>query len=290
MPVLKHFGLSDYPFALTPNTSLYLPWDQHKAILGSLQFALQRGDGLLKVVGEVGTGKTLLCRLLLSELVKTDNAGYLNAPIEDLSVLPMAVCREFGVDPKETGDPYSALTRFLIAEHAKGKRNILLVDEAQSLGRTGLEVIRLLSNLETETKKLLQIVLFGQVELNRELQHSSMRQVAQRINFSFETKPLSPDLVVRYIEHRVARCTPENVHRDLFEKQAMLVIAHASRGIPRLVNVLADKALLAAFGDNARQVRKKHAAAAVSDSAELGLKPQRFAWLRNLFGLRSAAA
>ncbi len=242
MPVLKHFGLAAYPFALTPNPALYLPWDEHKSILASLQFALQRGDGLLKVVGEVGTGKTLLCRLLLQELVKTDNAGYLNAPIEDLRVLPMAVCREFGIEPKDAADPYSALTDFLLAEHAKGKRNVLLVDEAQALGSAGLEIVRLLSNLETDTKKLLQIVLFGQVELNKLLQQHSLRQVAQRINFSFETKSLSSDLVAQYVEHRVALST-EGKAAPLFDQAALAVIAEASGGIPRIVNLLADLGL-----------------------------------------------
>ncbi len=293
MPVLKHFGLREYPFALTPNTALWFPWEQHKAILASLQFALQRGDGLLKVSGEVGTGKTLLCRMLLQEIIKTDNAGYLNAPIEDLRLLPMAVCREFGLTLPPDGDPYAALTDFLLAEHAKGRRNILVVDEAQALGRSGLEIVRLLSNLETETKKLLQIVLFGQTELDRLLQHQSLRQVAQRINFSFETRPLTPQLVNRYVEHRIDRVSTDNVHRALFEPAALKLLARASRGIPRIVNILADKALLAAFGDGSEVVRRRHVAAAQRDSpdvAPLNDRSRFGQWLWFAGGIAAAAA
>jgi len=283
MPVLKYFGLAEYPFSLTPNPALYFPWDEHKAILASVQFALQRGDGLLKVVGEVGTGKTMLCRLLLQEIVRTDNCAYLNAPIEDLKLLPMVVCREFGIVPADPNDPYTALTEFLLRQHAEGRHNILVVDEAQALGRSGLEIVRLLSNLETETKKLLQIVMFGQVELNKLLQHHSLRQVAQRINFSFETKPLTRELAIRYIEHRVDRSSIEQVHHDLFDRSALNLIASASRGIPRVINLLADKALLSAFGDDSRQVKRKHVLAAIADSDDIGLKrPGLLAWFAGL--------
>ena len=184
----------------------------------------------------------------------------------------MLVCREFGITPPDPNDPYTALTEFLLSQHALGRHNILVVDEAQALGRSGLEIVRLLSNLETETKKLLQIVMFGQVELNKLLQHNSLRQVAQRINFSFETKPLNRELAIRYIEHRVDRSSIEQVHRDLFDKASLKLIASASRGIPRIINLLADKALLSAYGDNSQQVKRKHVMAAIADSDEIGVQ------------------
>jgi len=269
MPTRRHFGLREHPFALTPNPALFFPWDEHKAILGALHYALNRGDGILKVVGEVGTGKTLLCRLLLRLLEDWVNTAYLNAPVEDTTLLPAAVCREFGIDLPPGGDPYHALNAFLVAQHAEGRRNVLVVDEAQALGRNGLETIRLLSNLETETSKLLQIVLFGQVELDRLLRHASLRQLAQRVNFSFRTKPLGPALAMAYIQHRVDQCSVEQVRRDIFDRGSLRLIAVLSGGVPRIINLLADKAMLAAMAEGRQRVQRRHVYAAVEDSPEL---------------------
>lgn len=281
MPVLEHFRLKAYPFTLTPNPSLFFPCEEHKAILSALLYAVQRGDGILKVVGEVGTGKTLLCRLLLRMLEERANTAYLNAPVEDRNLLPFAVCREFGIEVARDGDPYHALNAYLLAQHAKGRRNILVVDEAQALGRDGLETIRLLSNLETDTSKLLQIVMFGQVELDRLLRHPSLRQVAQRVNFSFRTRPLTPSLVRAYVQHRVDRCSVEVVRRDIFEAGALAEISSLSGGVPRIINLLADKAMLAALGDDRAHVGRRHVRAAIADSPDLALwipRWRRFHW------------
>ncbi|HAX91809.1 MAG TPA: AAA family ATPase, partial [Rhodospirillaceae bacterium] len=163
MPFLEHFGFESYPFGLTPNPDLYYPCAETEALLAALKFSLSRGDGFLKIVGEVGTGKTLICRLLLGSLAKQPvNTAYLCAPSPiKPEHIPSMIAKEFGVKVKATQDSAAALRDFLVAEHARGRRCVLVIDEAQALGEEGLEAVRLLSNLETETDKLLQVVLLG---------------------------------------------------------------------------------------------------------------------------------
>lgn len=270
-PILDFFALSDQPFALTPNPSLFFPWEHPHSILAGAGFALRRGDGLLKISGAVGSGKTLLCRLLLDRLEAAGcNTAYLNAPVADARNLPLIVAREFGITPSDRLEPYRDLREFLVSAFSHGRRNILVVDEAQALGESGLELVRLLSNLETETHKLLQIVLFGQAELDTLLQRPALRQINQRISFSFHTLPLPACLVGRYVGFRLQRCAaaPGN---EFFTSPAMALLAHASRGWPRLINLLADKALLAAYGAQTRQIGLGHVRAAIADSRHLAL-------------------
>jgi len=267
MPFLEHFGLTRYPFGLTPNTSLYFPSPQTEAVLAALVFAAARGDGLLKVTGEIGTGKTLLCRMFLEKQRELPvNTAYLNAPAA-LSVqqVPLMVAREFGVAIGKK-DPVIALRDFLVEQHGKGKRNVLIVDEAQALGVEGLEAVRLLSNLETETDKLLQIVLFGQPELDELLHRRDMRQLLQRVNFNFVTRPMTPDMVGSYLRFRVNECAKKTgrgrkkqVESDTsFTPEAVKMLARASGGLPRLIHVLADKALLAAYAQGVIAIDAAH--------------------------------
>jgi MSHA biogenesis protein MshM len=259
MPFLDHFNLTDYPFALTPNTRLFYPADHAQAVLAALVFAVQRGDGLLKVVGPVGSGKTMLCRMLLERLeILPVNTAYLSAPSAIApGQLPGLVLREFGFSAGKDNDA-SALHGFLLEEHARGKRNVLIVDEAQALGPGGLETIRLLSNLETSTHKLLQIILFGQVELNQLLQRSDLRQIAQRLNFSFVTRPLSTKAAASYVRFRLDRCTRPGARRVNFAPKALERLAGASGGLPRVIHLLADKALLALYAEGGRTVEPHH--------------------------------
>jgi len=278
MPFLEHFGLTRYPFGLTPNTSLYFPSHQTEAVLAALVFASARGDGLLKVTGEIGTGKTLLCRMFLDRQRELPvNTAYLNAPAAlTVQQLPVMVAREFGLTLGKK-DPVLALRDFLVAQHSKGKRNVLVVDEAQALGVEGLEAVRLLSNLETETDKLLQIVLFGQPELDGLLHRPDMRQLLQRVNFNFVTKPMTPDMVGTYLRFRLNECAKKKgrgrkkqVESDVtFTPSALKLLARASGGLPRLIHVLADKALLAAYAQNQVAIDAPHVRAACRETPGL---------------------
>jgi len=273
MPYLAHFGLREHPFTLTPNTSQYYPTDRHTEIIQSILFGIARNTGILKVVGDVGTGKTMLCRLLLRKLVGSNDAvAYLNAPQVDPEAIVTLVCTEFGIEAGTRSQMLQGLNTFLLEQHALGRNAVLIVDEAQALGAAGLEAVRLLSNLETERSKLLQIVLFGQSELDELLQLPNLRQVIQRIGFSFNTGPLSTDEAVRYIAHRVRTSRVDGVDFPIFSDRAMVRLAQAARFVPRVINILADKALLVAYGDGSIQVTEKHADAAIADSPQLVAK------------------
>lgn len=270
MPYLAHFGLREHPFTLTPNTNQYYPLDNHVEIIQSIQFGIARNTGILKVVGDVGTGKTMLCRLLLRKLVGSNDAvAYLNAPQVDPESLVTLVCAEFGLETGAKPQMLQGLNTFLLEQHALGRNAVLIVDEAQALGPAGLEAVRLLSNLETERNKLLQIVMFGQSELDELLQRPDLRQVNQRIGFSFTTGPLSTAEAVRYITHRVQTARVDGIDFPIFTERAMTMLAESASFVPRVINILADKALLVAYGEGAIQVTDKHAEAAIDDTPQL---------------------
>lgn len=275
MPYLAHFGLKEHPFTLTPNTNQYFPTEKHTEIIQSILFGIARNTGILKVVGDVGTGKTMLCRLLLRKLVGSNDAvAYLNAPQVDPESIVTLVCSEFGIETGSRSQMLQGLNTFLLEQHALGRNAVLIVDEAQALGSAGLEAVRLLSNLETERNKLLQIVLFGQSELDELLQQPNLRQVIQRIGFSFNTGPLSMAEALHYIGHRVRTSRVEGIDFPIFSERAMETLAAAASFVPRVINILADKALLVAYGDGSIQVSDKHARDAVKDTPQLarGLK------------------
>ena len=270
MPYLAHFGLREHPFTLTPNTNQYYPTEKHTEIIQSIQFGIARNTGILKVVGDVGTGKTMLCRLLLRKLVGSSNAvAYLNAPQVDPESIVTLVCSEFGIETGARSQMLQGLNTFLLEQHALGRNAVLIVDEAQALGSAGLEAVRLLSNLETERSKLLQIVLFGQSELDELLRQPNLRQVNQRIGFSFNTGPLNMAETTHYITHRVRTSRIDGIDFPIFSERAMQALAEAASFVPRVINILADKALLVAYGEGAIQVDEKHVRGAVADSPQL---------------------
>ena len=282
MPYLAHFGLKEHPFTLTPNTNQYYPIDKHVEIIQSIQFGIARNTGILKVVGDVGTGKTMLCRLLLRKLVGANEAvAYLNAPQVDPDSLVGLVAAEFGLEPGTKAQMLQALNAFLLEQHALGRNAVLIVDEAQALGAAGLEAVRLLSNLETERNKLLQIVMFGQSELDDLLLQPGLRQINQRIGFAFNTGPLTVAEATDYIAHRVKVSRVDGVDFPIFAPAAMKLLAHAAAFVPRVINILADKALLVAYGEGAIQVTDGHVEAAVDDSPQLARKlGTRRRWVR----------
>ncbi len=273
MPYLTHFNLAEHPFSLTPDTAMYFPGMVHQEVFESVSYAIERGEGIVKVAGEVGTGKTMLCRRLLDTLGDKVEIAYLNNPRDDADWVVRAICREFGLDVQNSNDLYDSLNRFLIQKHAEGISSLVLVDEAQALGETGLESIRLLSNLETEKRKLLQIVLFGQPELDRLLAKHTLRQVAQRINFSFETKPLTEPEAIAYIRYRAKMASRNpDAAMEIFAESSIKYLVRAGQYNPRLMNILGDKSLLAAFADGATQVMRKHIKAAVREARQLSLR------------------
>lgn len=266
MDYKSHFHFHRAPFTLTPNCDLFFP-DQHLETLEAIVYAIQRGEGIVKVTGEVGTGKTMLCRLLIDSLISSWNVAYLTAPQSNPKAMAKYVCREFDA-PLVDDDPFQSLQSFLIQCRDNNQRAILIVDEAQGLGTEGLEAIRLLSNLETEDQKLLQIILFGQFELNHILSSYGLRQLNQRISFSFDTNPFNTTHAIKYILHRLRNSIDHDVAYNVIAPKALLALASHSRGVPRLINILADKSFLEAYAAGKNVVQEKHVLKAVLDTAE----------------------
>lgn len=263
----QFFHLNALPFNLTPNPNFFCHLKGHQEALNILQFCIKSGEGFIKIVGEVGSGKTLLCRKLLESLDNQYVTAYIPNP--DLSPVEMrkAVARELGLDPSHWHDQHELLTAIyqrLIALHSDGKKVVLIVDEAQALSDESLETVRLLTNLETENMKLLQVVLFGQPELDQRLNQQHLRQLKQRISFSYELPLLSRDDLDMYLFHRLA--VAGNKHPALFTKKARNVLHRSSNGIPRIVNILSHKAMLVAYGKGEMQIDHNIMKLAVNDT------------------------
>lgn len=264
---LEHFGLSTQPFGITPDTGFYFDSPSHQEALNVLLVALRSGAGFLKVTGEVGTGKTLLCRRLLNLLDAEFVTAYIPNPFLTPAALRMALAEELGIQCARNIGQHRLLkliTDKLIEINATGKRVVLLLDEAQALPDDSLEALRLLTNLETEKDKLLLVVLFGQPELDERLSQPRFRQLRQRILFAHRLRPLTDSECEAYVQHRLA--IAGGAGRTLFDTQAIKGLTRASRGIPRLLNILAHKALMAAFGQGLAQVGRRHVQLAVADT------------------------
>ena len=287
---LEHFGLHEYPFSLTPDTDFFFESASHRDALNTLHAALRLGEGFNKVTAEIGLGKTLLCRLLLRELNDDFVTAYVPDPLLSPHSLRVALARELAVEPNDGGSDEQLLRGIqqrLVSIARSGRRTVLLIDEAHQLPRDTLESVRLLTNLETEKSKLLQVVIIGQPELDRRLCEPGLRQLRQRIGFDCTLQPLTVADTATYIEHRVTRAGA--CAADLFAAAATTRIFRASRGTPRLINMLCHKSLLAAFGNGARQVTAAHAARAVSDSSSaLGAGGRRWWPLRSFIPAHAA--
>jgi MSHA biogenesis protein MshM len=283
MNYLAHFGLREAPFGITPDTSYFFPGRGIQEALNTLLICVNNGEGFLKITGEVGTGKTLLCRTLLATLDDTWVTGYVPNPSFEPRSLLLALAEELQVWVDPGVDQHRLLrsvTRELLDLARDGKRVILCVDESQSMSLETLEALRLLTNLESEKRKLMQVVLFGQPELDRKLKLQELRQLRQRIVFEHRMVGLHEDEVGAYVGHRLAVAGYSGTELLAFE--ARKALHRASRGIPRLINILMHKALLSAYGAGARVVQRSHIRAAVSDTpsatpASRWLQP--FGWL-----------
>lgn len=292
---LEHFGLHSSPFGITPDTGFYFDAPSHQEALNVLLVALRNGEGFLKITGEVGTGKTLLCRRLLHLLDEEFVTAYIPNPLLTATALRMALAEELGIRCARNIGQHRLLkliTERLIELNAAGRRVVLLLDEAQALPDESLEALRLLTNLETEKDKLLLVVLFGQPELDTRLARNNFRQLRQRIIFAHRLQPLGAREASAYLHHRLAIAGGGHA---LFDAAAVRVLVRASRGIPRLLNILGHKALMAAFGQGAARVNARHVQQAIADTPDTysGATPLS-RWRRPLLGtlgaLRTAAS
>lgn len=285
---LKHFGLEQHPFTLTPDTEFFLDYGYYKDALNVLECALFTGEGFTKVTGEVGTGKTLLCRKLLNSLDESFVTAYIPNPSVNPMALHMALAKELDIKYSyNIGQPrlLELINGRLMALHAEGKQVVLLMDEAQALPDDSMEALRLLSNLETEKKKLLQLVLFGQPELDTRLRQDNLRQLRQRILFSYKLKPLAHEVLKVYVQHRLHVAGYRGV--TLFSQNALTLLHRGSRGVPRLINVLAHKAMLVAFGRGDSVIDTLHIRKAIADTDDVNTQRQRLTLTTALFGLLS---
>ncbi len=262
-----HFGLKEPPFKITPNTEHFYNGSNRGAVLDALMYAITSGEGIVKVVGEVGSGKTMLCRMLQNMLPEHVECVYLANPSVAPEDILHAIAFELGVKLPKNADKLKVmqvLQSYLLTRHEAGKQVVIFVEEAQGMPLATLEEIRLLSNLETKHHKLLQMVLFGQPELDSNLNQTQIRQLRERITHSFNLTPLRPKEVGEYLIFRLRAAGYFGPH--LFSDKSITQIANAAEGLIRRVNILADKALLAAFADNVYLVTPKHVKAAIADS------------------------
>ena len=261
------FGLKQPPFKITPDTDFFFEGGNRGAVLEALIYAITHGEGIIKVTGEVGSGKTMLCRVLQARLPKSVETVYLANPSVSPEEIMHAIAFELQLPiGRDAGRlvVMHALNEYLVARHAEGRQVVIFVEESQSMALATLEEMRLLSNLETKQYKLLQIVLFGQPELDENLAKPQIRQLRERITHSFSLGPLKPEEVRAYLAFRLRAAGYHGP--DLFPPAVIRYMAQATAGLTRRINIVADKALLAAFADNTHNVTAKHVRAAVHDS------------------------
>ena len=263
---LEHFGLREAPFRITPHTEFFFSGANRGTTLEALLYAITAGEGMVKVTGEVGSGKTMLCRVLMERLPEKVETIYLAVPSLTRDEMLSAIAVDLGIDTTgaNTTKLVRALQEKLIEIHSAGRSVVALIDEAHAMPLATLEEIRLLSNLETEKDKLLQIVLFGQPELDAHLALPNMRQLKERITHSFTLGPLPPREVHEYVSFRLRAAGYHGP--DLFGPEALRIITEASEGLTRRINIYADKTLLAAFAAGTHTVTADHARAAVTDT------------------------
>jgi general secretion pathway protein A len=266
----KFFGFREKPFKLVPNPAYFYLSKSHEEAMAHLNYAISQGDGFVEITGEVGTGKTTLCRAFLESLNGTVEAAYIFNPKLGPKQLLKTINEEFGINTAgdDTKDLIDRLNAFLMQKKASGKKIILLIDEAQNLNRNVLEQLRLLSNLETNRDKLLQIILVGQPELSEILNSHALRQVGQRITLSYQLRPLTLTECKEYIHYRIGIAAQKTAIK--FDRSAYRQIYKYSKGIPRLINIVCDRALLTAFVLNQFKITTRIAKESIKELATRG--------------------
>ncbi len=285
-----YFGLERPPFKITPDTSLFFEGGKRGDILAALVYAIHRGEGIIKVVGEVGSGKTMLCRMLQLKLPDSVEIVYIANPSVSPEDILFVIAHELSLPISKQPTKHEVMHQlqdYLLKRHMENKQVVLFIEEAQGMPLDTLEEIRLLSNLETDQNKLLQIILFGQPELDQNLAQRSIRQLRERITHNFHLEPLTVGEIHKYLNFRmreVGYTGPELIDKAIARK-----VEQHSGGLLRRINILADKILLSAFSEGTHDLRLKHVSAAVTDSAfdgEIDQKSHLHWWL----GLLIAAA
>jgi MSHA biogenesis protein MshM len=300
---LAHFGLREQPFSLTPDTSFFFACTSYQEALNTLLVAARSGEGFIKIVGEVGNGKTLLCRKFLATLndgsgtsitvigTQDEAAGsgrskakfataYIPNPYLEPRSLLLALAGEFRIELDPHVDQHlllKGLTMALLNFAREGKRVLVCLDEAQAMPLESLEVLRLITNLETEKRKLMQVVLFGQPELDERLKQNSVRQLRQRISFQYVLKGLRRDEIDRYLRHRMR--VAGYAGETMFSRSAVAYMHRVTSGTPRLVNIIAHKALMLAFGEGRQRVLQSHVRRAAVDTPEARHDWMKWVWL-----------
>ncbi len=266
---LDHFGLKELPFSITPDTSYFMNRSGYQDALNVLLVAIRSGEGFIKVTGEVGTGKTLLCRKLLNTLSEEYVTAYIPNPYLKPATLFLSIADELNVRYAHNTRQHTLLKNLrkaLLEFHKKGKRVIVCMDEVQAMPVETLETLRLLTNLETEKSKLIQVVLFGQPELDVVLEQPSVRQLRQRITFAYQLMPLNREAMADYLSHRLV--TAGYCGEKMFQGKTLEILYRASRGIPRLINILAHKSMMAAFGRGEKTITNQHMQLAIEDTED----------------------
>lgn len=291
---LEHFGLQESPFSLTPNTEFFLNMASYHETFNMLMVAIANREGFIKVVGEVGTGKTMLCRKVLNTL-EDDEQRYVTAYIANPVLSPkglfLAFAEELGIEVDNDIGHHSLLkkiSRVLMELSLEGRQVILFIDEAHAMPQKTLEALRLLTNIETEKTKLFQVILFAQPELDDMLRDKSLRQLLQRITFAYRLECLDRDGVERYVSHRMAKAGYNGP--AVFTSKALDDLTSASRGIPRLINILCHKALMVAFGRGDRSIERDHMQRAIADTEGVELLPPAPSYLRRISAVMAVMA
>jgi len=280
---LQHFGLAEAPFSITPDPAFVYLSQRHRDALAHLLYGVGQGGsgGFVQLTGEVGTGKTTLCRCLLEQVPENTRIALILNPLMTPRELLAAICEELGIPADDVADSnkqlVDRLTEFLLAAHARGERVVVVIDEAQNLSPDALEQVRLLTNLETSKQKLLQMVLLGQPELRQLLQRQSLRQLAQRVTARYHLTPLGPDDTAHYVRHRLQVA---GAAHNPFNASALRALYHRSHGVPRLINIIADRALVAAYAGDRQNIngRLVHAAADEVQLGEPGARRATWPW------------
>lgn len=281
----KFFGLNEKPFSITPDPRYLFMSERHGEGLAHLVYGVTESGGFIQLTGEVGTGKTTLIRTLLSQLPdKVDVALILNPHLSALEFLT-AICEELHITlPQEKNSPKAlvdALNWHLLAAHAAGRRTILMVDEAQNLSVDVLEQLRLLTNLETSRQKLLQIILIAQPELREKLAQNNLRQLSQRVTGRYHLEPLSREEAIRYIDHRLRVAGSLT---EIFDEKAKREVFRLSGGIPRIMNVICDRALLGAYSRENRRINRRLVRRAAAEVSGQSLTPRVLKWVLPVIG------
>jgi general secretion pathway protein A len=266
---LDYFGLKEIPFSIAPDPHYLYMSERHREALAHMKFGVESGGGFVLLTGEVGTGKTTIARCVIEQLDEKTNVALILNPRLDPVELLSSVCDELQIHHNGTPslkDLTDSLNKYLITSHEMGRKTILMIDEAQHLSFDVLEQIRLLTNLETNTRKLLQIILIGQPELQELVNRQELRQLAQRITARYHLLPLDLEQTKAYIRHRL-KVAGLPAHSQLFSDNSLKLLHKFSQGIPRLINVLCDRSLLGVYSEQSNKISAKTIRQAANEAA-----------------------